>query len=75
MKPPQKYSQSGRWGSEPKQICPVCESKGKPVYMYKQVSRKMINGKNGWIPTSWLCRKCGHMEIYSEGFEAVREEN
>jgi len=67
MKMPAEKSQSGRWGSEQKKVCPECG-----LYMYKQSSRKMIDGKNGWIPTSWLCRKCGHMEIYEEGFEAVR---
>jgi RNase P subunit RPR2 len=69
MKPPAGNTQSGRYLHEPKKVCSNCN-----IYMYKQSSRKMINGKNGWIPTSWLCRKCGHMEIYENGFEAIRDD-
>lgn len=67
-KPDKKRTRSGEHGREPKLKCPVCE-----LYMYKQSSR-VYGDKAGWIPTSWLCRKCGHMELYSEGFEAVKIE-
>jgi len=67
-KPAEKYSRSGKNGCEPKQKCPVCG-----LYMYKQSSR-VYGDKAGWIPTSWLCRKCGHMELYPKGFEAVKIE-
>jgi hypothetical protein len=59
--------QSGKPGSEPKKICPHCGE-----YMYKQSSRCYVDHKPSWVPTSWLCRRCGKMLLDMEGFKAVK---
>jgi hypothetical protein len=59
--------QSGKPGSEPKEICPHCGE-----YMYKQSSRCYVDNKPSWVPTSWLCRRCGKMLLDMEGFKAVK---
>jgi rubrerythrin len=65
MKAPAKNSQSGRWNHEPKEVCPVCKE-----FMRKQSIRTYWDKKAGWWPTSWICLKCGHMELDKERFEA-----
>lgn len=38
-----------------KKKCPECDSKAVKLYQ-----NKSINGKRKWLPTAWICTKCGY---------------
>lgn len=38
-----------------KKKCPECNSKAVKLYQ-----NKSFDGKRAWIPTTWLCTKCGY---------------